>query len=67
MSKKAIYGFPSLEAAEAFADGMLYVNDSAIEDVEVVSTDGLAWIVRFEDTDYDEDVELPYVSNNMGA
>jgi uncharacterized cupredoxin-like copper-binding protein len=67
MSHKAIMGFPTLDMAEAFMDGMLYVNDSAIEEVEVMPGESGTWYVKFEDTDYDEDVELTYVRNNMGA
>ena len=66
MSRKTISGFQSLETATAFVDGMLYVNDSAIEEVRI-SPIGSEFIVIFEDTDYDEDVDLVYQPNNMGA
>ena len=65
--RKVITGFPSLEVAEAFADGVWYVNDGAIEDIEVEPR-GDGYVVRFEDTDYDDpDIEMPYERNNMGA
>jgi hypothetical protein len=80
VSRKEITGFPSQLEAEAFVDGMYYVNDSALEDIEVKpplvgggtldEDDTLrarGWRVTFEDTDYDEDVVLLYEPGNMGA
>jgi len=80
MSKKVITGFPSRLEAEAFVDGMYYVNDSALEDIVVLPplvgggrlTDddilrATGWQVAFEDLDYEEDVVLVYEPGNMGA
>lgn len=68
MTRKTVIGFDNSQEADAFADGMLYVNDSAIEDVTTKFDPTTGWEVTFEDTDYDEDdVTILYERGRMGA
>jgi len=61
MAAREITGFFNKETATAFADGISYVNDSAIVDVEVApSADGSGFSVFFSDQDAEEDQVLVY-------
>jgi hypothetical protein len=66
VASREVTGFATEEAAEAFADGVSYVNDSAIEDIEVFrAADGSSFSVTFTDQDADEDRVLVYDPGNM--
>jgi hypothetical protein len=66
MAAREITGFATEEAATAFADGVSYVNDSAIADIEVApSTDGNGFSVLFTDQDAEEDEVLAYDPGQM--
>jgi hypothetical protein len=81
VTTKTITGFVNAMEAGAFADGMSYVNDSAIEDIEfhppLVGGGRLmpdeverarGWYITFDDTDTDEpDYSMRYQRGNMGA
>ena len=48
--------FKSRELAEAWADGLTFVNDSAIDDVDIYESKQVPgeFVVEFRDRDYDD-------------
>ena len=63
MAAREITGFFNKETATAFADGISYVNDSAIVNVEVApSADGSGFSVFFTDEDTEDDQVLVYAA-----
>ena len=61
MAAREITGFFNKETATAFADGVSYVNESALIDIKVApSADGSGFSVFFTDEDAEEDQVLVY-------
>jgi tRNA A37 methylthiotransferase MiaB len=66
MITKTVIGFPNRETADAFADGVSYVNDGAIKNITVVKpkNNETTWSVQFKD-DGSIDKKITYDRGNM--